>query len=142
MANRGVKRRRTDLENQLRDGIRCPPKLSESIKPVDGYLHFSAPSTSHQDVQHKVTIENNSFGLRYTCTCKNTLETFGICKHIRATLIHMMTDLMRYQDDTDKTLELVNALDKFSIGDDEERMNLDSDAHMKYDDRDDLHEMQ
>lgn len=117
MSTRKLKRRRTDLENQLRDGIGCPPKLSESVESIDGHLHFYVPSTNHQSVQHKVTIENNTHGLKYICTCKNTLEIFGICKHIRATLIHMMNDLMRYQEDTDKSLELIQALNNFNLDD-------------------------
>ena len=137
MSIRKPKRRRTDLENQLRNGISCPPKLSESVRPMEGNLCFSVPSTIYRDIQHKVVIENNEFGLTYICTCENTLEKFGICKHIRATFIHMMNDLMRYQTETDRSLELMQALNNFNLEDNDNPMNPNHNTAS-----DDINEMQ
>lgn len=108
------KRRRTNIENQLREAITSPPKLSEKVKPNDGVLYFNVPSTSGIGM-HIVKISIDK-GMNYKCDCSNP-EDNGICKHIRSAIIYMMTDLIRHQDETDKTLDLMMALDRFTIED-------------------------
>ena len=126
------KRRRSVLENQFRDAIISPPKLSSEVIPYNGMIEFIVPSTSKHDVNHKVLIscqskepmisnEINSDScnnLSYKCTCIfNKLDTPGICKHIKASLIHIMLDLLKQQDETDIAIELSNALTRFSLAD-------------------------
>jgi hypothetical protein len=129
------KRRRADLENQLRDGIKNPPKMTEQIKPCDGWLTFSAPSNQQKNIQHKVTIftsnrtlsydELNSGckqflapNLVYECSCNNKMSSFGVCKHIKSVILFMTIDLLKNQDQTDQTMELLDVLNRFNIVDD------------------------
>jgi hypothetical protein len=126
------KRRRSVLENQFRDAIISPPKLSAEVIPHNGMIEFIVPSTSKHDVSHKVLIsckgkeplisdeiDSDSYNhLSYKCTCIfNKLDTPGICKHIRASLIHIMLDLLKQEEETDISMELSNALTRFSLAD-------------------------
>jgi len=115
------KRRRTNIENQLREAITSPPQLSEKVKPNDGMLHFNVPSTSGGGM-HRVKIYVDGC-MKYMCDCLKTSEDSDVCKHIRAVIIHMMTDLIKRQDETEKTLDLMMALGRFSIEDSAEMVD-------------------
>ena len=115
------KRRRTNIENQLREAITSPPQLSEKVKPNDGVLHFNVPSTSGGGI-HRVKISVDGC-MKYMCDCLKTSEDSDVCKHIRAVIIHMMTDLIKRQDETEKTLDLMMALGRFSIEDSAEMVD-------------------
>ena len=126
------KRRRTNIENQLREAITSPPKLSEKVKPNVGVLHFNVPSTSGGDM-HKVMLSVDG-GMKYTCDCLKVSDEIGVCKHIKAVIIHMMIDLIKKQDESDNTLDLMMALDRFNIEDVDEMVDYDlSDGKVKYD---------
>jgi len=124
------KRRRSVLENQFRDAIISPPKLSLEVIPNNGMIEFIVPSTSKHDVNHKVSIscqskeptisdeiDSDSYHhLSYKCTCTlNKLDTPGVCKHIRASLIHIMLNLLKQEEETDISMELSNVLTRFSL---------------------------
>jgi hypothetical protein len=48
--------------------------------------------------------------ITYTCTCENKMDTFGVCKHIKAVIIYMSTDLIKKQEHTDENIELIGSL--------------------------------
>jgi hypothetical protein len=114
------KRKLTNIENQVRDGIISPPKLISQINPVSGELQFMVPSKSSSD-DHTVTIgtadclmmtdwtideivgQNNQMKIpnvitknkiSYRCDCHNNKHLNEICKHIRTVMIFMLTDMI------------------------------------------------
>lgn len=121
-----TKRRRTELENQLTGGINAPPKIVSLVEPFEGCLCFLVPSTdkSKDDITYKVTIATKNNELKYLCTCTNTIDNFGACKHIRAVIIFLSIDLIKTQSDTDDNLGLIEALNNFRIND-EKKMDLE-----------------
>jgi hypothetical protein len=172
-----VKRRK--LENQLREGILSPPKLTEKVVPWHGKIDFVVPSTQNSlefglakfqrisdtgsgigpkvpgtlvpgplvpgtlvqesaiipntmidnnlsnpvsEKKYCVTIRTkddknnlNKNTMIYSCTCKNDLVSYGICKHIRSVIIYMMLDIVKKQNDTDDMNFLIDALEKYNM---------------------------
>lgn len=121
------KKRKITVENILRDGILSPPKIIKDTTPTFGNIIISVPSTSRESTQkHTVSISvvNNKY--KFSCSCSNNFNNFGSCKHITTSIIQMMLNLIKKQEQTDDTLDLINSLEKFSI-------NSETDNHMDID---------
>lgn len=131
------KRKLTNIENQVRDGIISPPKLIAQINPISGELQFMVPSKSSSD-DHMVTIgmavcpmmtdwtidemlgqnqkkipnKTTKNKISYRCDCHNNKWLNEICKHIRTVMIFMLTDMieqhkMSITSDSDETDDIL-----------------------------------
>ena len=121
------KRKRSRLENQIRDGITSPPELMRKIKVNGGLLNFSIPSIKTPDKLHNTSIfsdaKNNK--VNFSCGCQNW-KTNKTCKHIKSTLLFVITNIIQSQQHVIDTDDIIDALQSFSMSEkskDKEKAN-------------------
>ncbi len=115
------KKKRTKIENKIKDGILNPPKLINTVDLFDSQLTFRCASKSDNTKKYNIKIKNKNNKLFFICSCKllNSNINDDIndddcqCNHINAVILLILKRYIESVQNTNKDDILENIIIHF-----------------------------